>query len=277
MLKIDTHQHFWIFDPIRDNWIDEAMADIRRDFSPQDLEPVLKKHLFEGCITVQASQTEQENEFLIQLAKKNTIVKGIVGWVDLRAVDLEEKLQEYKNNPLIKGFRHVLQGETNRALILAPDFMLGLNLLNKYGFTYDVLIFPDQLKYFVEFLKTTEPIAMVLDHIAKPNIKTGNIIDWKKDIEQLAVFENVYCKVSGMVTEADWQNFKYQDFEPYLDVVFNTFGINRLMFGSDWPVCNVAGGYDKMLSIVTTYTSKLSQTEQEKFWGGNALQFYKIS
>lgn len=277
MLKIDAHQHFWTFDPIRDSWIDETMTAIGRDFSPSDLEPLLNKHKFEGCIAVQASQNEQENQFLLQQATKNAMIKGMVGWVDLRADNLEEKLQEYKKNPLMKGFRHVLQGESNRALMLEPDFIKGLTMLNQYNFTYDVLILPDQLNYFVDFLKTNQSMPMVLDHIAKPNIRTGNIKDWKDDIKKLSDFDNVYCKVSGMVTEADWQNWKYQDFDPYLDIVFNTFGIDRLMFGSDWPVCNLAGGYDKMLSIVTAYTSKLSVTEQEKFWGANAQQFYNLS
>lgn len=276
MLKIDAHQHFWVFNPIRDAWIDDTMAVIRRDFSPSDLAPVLKAHQFDGCVAVQADQSEEQNDFLLDHATKNSMIKGVVGWVDLRAANLEERLQEYQKNPLMKGFRHVLQGEENRALMLAPDFQQGLKLLSKYNFTYDVLIFPDQLKYFVDFLETNEPIRLVLDHIAKPNIKTGTIKDWKYDIENLAAFENVYCKVSGMVTEADWQNWKYEDFEPYLDIVFNTFGIDRLMFGSDWPVCNVAGGFDKMISIVTKYTTKLSQTEQQKFWGGNAQKFYNL-
>lgn len=276
MLKIDAHQHFWVFNPIRDAWIDDSMALIRRDFSPTDLAPILKAYQFDGCVAVQADQSEAQNDFLLDHATKNNIIKSVVGWVDLRAANLEERLQEYQKNPLMKGFRHVLQGEENRALMLEPDFQQGLKLLSKYNFTYDVLIFPDQLKYFVEFLKTNEPMPMVLDHIAKPNIKTGAIKYWKNDIEKLAAFENVYCKVSGMVTEADWQNWKYEDFEPYLEIVFNTFGIDRLMFGSDWPVCNVAGGYDKMISLVTKYTAKLSQTEQEKFWGGNVQKFYNL-
>ena len=277
MLKIDAHQHFWIYDSIRDAWIDDSMSVIRRDFSPSDLEPLLKAHQIDGCMAVQADQSEAENDFLLKHASENQFIKGVVGWVDLRVKDLEEKLQEYKRNPLMKGFRHILQGEENRDLMLEPDFQDGLKLLNRYNFTYDVLILPDQIKYFIEFLETNEPMPLVLDHIAKPNIKTSDIEGWKKDMEQLAVFENVSCKVSGMITEADWQNWKYEDFEPCLDIVFNTFGINRLMFGSDWPVCNIAGGYDKMLSVVTKYTSQLSQTEQEKFWGGNAQQFYNLA
>lgn len=276
MLKIDAHQHFWVYDSIRDAWIDDSMSVIRRDFSPSDLETLLNAHQIDGCIAVQADQSEAENDFLLNHAVNNPFIKGVVGWVDLRAKDLEEKLQEYKRNPLMKGFRYILQGEENRALILEPDFQHGLKLLNRYHFTYDVLILPDQLKYFTEFLETNGPMPMVLDHIAKPNIKAGEISQWKSDIEKLSPFENVHCKVSGMITEADWQNWKYEDFEPYLDIVFNTFGIDRLMFGSDWPVCNVAGGYDKMLGTVTKYTSKLSQTEQEKFWGGNAQKFYNL-
>ncbi len=277
MSRIDAHQHFWKYDPRRDTWITSEMSVLARDFMPEDLEPVLKKHQFDGCVVVQAAQTEEENVFQIKNAENNPFIKGIVGWVDLRSADLEEKLQEYKNYPLVKGFRHILQGEANRALILENDFKNGLNLLSRYNFTYDVLIYPDQLIFLQEFLNTTDSMPLVIDHIAKPDIKTANFSDWSEKIQRIAAFENVSCKVSGMVTEADWLNWQYEDFEPCLDIVFNAFGADRLMYGSDWPVCELAGGYDQMLAIVQKYTAALTKSEQEKFWGDNAAKFYHLA
>jgi L-fuconolactonase len=196
--------------------------------------------------------------------------------VDLKAVDLAEQLQEYQKQPLIKGFRHILQGEQNRAAMLEPTFKAGLNLLSQYGFTYDVLIFKDQLTFLHQFLTENDSIPMVLDHLAKPDIKTGTIKDWANEMKKVGAYQNLPCKVSGMVTEADWLNWKYEDFEPYLDIAFNTFGTDRLMFGSDWPVCNLAGGYQKVYQLVEKYTTQLSKLEQEKFWGLNASEFYQI-
>jgi len=253
------------------------MSALARDFMPEDLEPILKKHQFDGCVVVQSAQTEEENIFQLKNAENNSFIKGIVGWVDLKSADLEERLQEYKNSPLIKGFRHILQGETNRALMLEEDFKNGLYLLSKYNFTYDVLIYPDQLIFLEEFLNTTNYIPLVIDHIAKPDIKAGNFSDWSKRIRKIAAFENVYCKVSGLVTEADWLNWQYEDFKPCLDTVFNAFGTDRLMYGSDWPVCELAGGYDRMLSLLQKYTSSLTKLEQAKFWGENATKFYHLA
>jgi L-fuconolactonase len=277
MSRIDAHQHFWKYDAGRDTWITSEMAVLARDFMPEDLEPLLKKHQFDGCVVVQAAQTPEENFFHLKNAETNSFIKGIIGWADLRSADLEEQLQEYKNYPLIKGFRHVLQGESNRALILDNDFKQGLYLLSKCNFTYDVLIYPDQLIFLEEFLKTTEGIPLVINHLAKPDIKTGNFLDWAEKMQRIAAFENVYCKVSGMVTEADWHNWKDADFEPCLNIVFNAFGADRLLFGSDWPVCNLAGGYDKMIGLLERYTSSLTPIEQAKFWGENAIKFYHLA
>ena len=276
MLKIDAHQHFWTFDPLRDAWITPDMEVIAQDFLPRDLKPFLQKFDFDGCIVVQSSQSIEENLFQLENAKKNTFIKGIVAWVDLNSVDLAEQLQEYQKQPLIKGFRHILQGEQNRAAMLEPDFKEGLNLLQKYGFTYDILIFKDQLNYLQQFLRENDSIPMVLDHLAKPDIKTRAIKDWEAEIKKVGIYQNLYCKVSGLVTEADWHNWKYEDFEPYLDIAFIIFGADRLIFGSDWPVCNLAGGYQKVYQLVEKYISKLSTTEQEKFWGLNAAEFYQI-
>ncbi len=275
-MRIDSHQHFWIFDPVRDSWIDESMAAIQRDFLPADLKPILDKHQIDGCVAVQADQSDIETRFLLQHAAKNDFIKAIVGWVDLRAGNIEEQLTDYSQFEKLKGFRHVLQGDPDRALMLKPAFMHGIKELERYNFTYDILIFPDQLVYAEELVGAFPNQKFVIDHIAKPYIKKQEIADWEKDVAAIAQYENVWCKVSGMVTEAEWQNWQEADFTPYLDVVFKAFGTKRLMFGSDWPVCNVAGGYDRMISIVENYTSKLSVDEYTDFWGNNAVEFYNI-
>jgi L-fuconolactonase len=276
MIKIDSHQHFWKFDPVRDSWIDETMSVIQRDFYPDDLKPVLDRNNINGCVAIQADQCETETEFLLSLAKNNEFIKGIVGWVDLCSANVESRLDYYNSFEKLKGFRHVLQGEADRSLMLRPEFMKGIRALGKYGFTYDILIYPDQLQFIPEFIKAFPDQKFVIDHIAKPPIKDKKMDNWAKDMKALTAFENLYCKVSGMVTEADWHNWQAADFIPYLDVVFETFGTERLMFGSDWPVCNVAGGYDKMIGIAQNYTAKLSANEHADFWRNNAITFYRL-
>ena len=275
-VKIDSHQHFWKFEPVRDSWIDDSMAEIQRDFMPADLEPILNKHGIDGCVAVQADQSETETEFLLDLAEKHDFIKGVVGWIDLRADNVGKRLEYFSKFKKLKGFRHVLQGETDRAMMLNPQFTKGISALKPFDYTYDILIFPDQLGYTHQFVKTFGGHRFVIDHIAKPDIKNKNIERWANGIKALAKYENVWCKISGMVTEADWYNWVLSDFDPYLDVVFEAFGAKRVMFGSDWPVCNVAGGYQQMLSVVKNYISKLSANEQEQFWGLNAMEFYKL-
>ncbi len=276
-MKIDSHQHFWKFDPVRDSWIDGSMSAIQRDFMPANLKPILDVNGIDGCVAVQADQSETETEFLLNLAEANDFVKGVVGWVDLQAQNVGERLFYFSQFKKIKGFRHVLQGEVDRALMLTPLFTKGISALKQYDFTYDILVFPDQLGYVHQFVKTFGGHRFVIDHIAKPDIKNRNIEKWTNGIKAIAKHENVWCKVSGMVTEANWANWTETDFEPYLDIVFEAFGAKRLMFGSDWPVCNVAGGYDRMLSVVKDYISKLSADEQDRFWGLNAIEFYKLN
>lgn len=276
MQKIDAHQHFWVFDPLRDSWIDGSMPEIQHDFLPDDLEPILKTNGFDGCVVVQSDQSEAENEFQLKNADKNSIIKGVVGWVDLCSSEVGPRLEFYSGFKLMKGFRHILQGEPDASFMLQKSFMQGVSLLRKFGFTYDLLIYPKHLQKAKKLVETFPDQPFVIDHLAKPDLKNKNIDDWKKDIQAIAKLENVSCKVSGMVTEADWKNWRPEDFTPYLDVVFEVFGAKRILFGSDWPVCNVAGGYEKMLSIVQNYTSALTQNEQGLFWGGNAVRFYKL-
>jgi L-fuconolactonase len=276
MLKIDAHQHFWKFDPVRDSWITEEMDVIRRDFLPQDLMHILMHNHIEGCIAVQASQSENENRFLVELAANNPFIKGVVGWVDLQADDVEEHLKYYSKQDIVVGFRHVLQGETQRDFMLRPAFKRGIGLLSKYGFTYDILIFPDQLTYTAKLVAEFPDQLFVIDHIAKPDMKNKEVSEWEKNIREVAKYPNVYCKVSGMVTEAHWYAWEEEDFKPYMDVVFDAFGVDRLMFGSDWPVCMVAGGYNRVVKMVRHYTAGLTDKEKMMFWGGNAIKFYNL-
>ncbi|HEY4323891.1 MAG TPA: amidohydrolase family protein [Mucilaginibacter sp.] len=275
-VKIDSHQHFWKFDPVRDSWIDQTMSAIQRDFMPADLESILHKHGIDGCVAVQADQSEAETEFLTGLAESHDFIKGVVGWVDLRAANVNKRLEHFSKFKKLKGFRHVLQGETDRALMLNPEFMKGIAALKAFNYTYDILIFPDQLGFTAQFVKAFPNQPFVINHIAKPDIKNKNIEKWEKGIRAMAKCENVSCKISGMITEADWYNWTLSDFDPYLDIVFEAFGTKRVMFGSDWPVCNVAGGYQQMLSVVKYYISKLSADERERFWGLNAVEFYNL-
>ena len=239
MKRIDSHQHFWKFDPVRDSWINDDMKVIQTDFLPEDLQPILEQNGFDGCITVQSDQDYGENRFQLNNAEGNNFIKGIVGWVNLSSPHVGKDLEYLSQFEKMKGFRHVLQGERQRDLMLQPSFMNGISLLNQYDFSYDILIFKDQLQYLPKFVSSFPDQPFVLDHISKPDIKTGEIDLWKKDISVLGQFQNLYCKISGMVTEADWKGWNKENFNPYMDVVVETFGVDRIMFGSDWPVCRL--------------------------------------
>ncbi|AMR32908.1 amidohydrolase [Mucilaginibacter sp. PAMC 26640] len=275
MQKIDAHQHFWHYHPVKDAWITADMAVIQKDFMPEDLLPVLKENTIDGCIAVQASQNEEENIFLTQLATSYPSIKGIVGWVDLQADDIDDKLQLHVLNPFIKGFRHVLQAEPNE-FMLAEKFMRGISLLAKYNFTYDILINCGQVRHAEKLVRAFPTQRFVIDHLAKPMITSQVIEGWKQDMEALAQHQNVCCKISGFCTEADWQNWTHQHVAPYFDAVFNAFGPNRVMFGSDWPVNLLAGGYNKTVHCLREYTAGFSAPDQDKFWGGNAADFYNL-
>ncbi len=275
MPVIDAHQHFWQYHPDTHSWINEAMSAIRRNFYPTDLQPILQQQQIEACIAVQADQTEAETDWLISLAEKFTFIKGVVGWVDLRADNIRERLAHYHQFPIVKGFRHILQGE-EPAFMLQPDFLRGINALQEFGFTYDILIYPQHLSAALQLVKQFPEQAFVIDHLAKPDIKNGELTEWKKGIELLALCSNVHCKVSGMVTEADWHQWQPSDLFPYLDTVTAAFGMKRLLYGSDWPVCLVAASYERMMAAVKDYYSNFSATEQAALFGQNAAAFYHI-
>ena len=277
MPRIDAHQHFWKFDPVRDSWITSDMSVIRRDFIPPELEPLLIKNGIEGSVLVQASQDEEENKFLLKLAEEHDFIKAVVGWVDLQVDTLQERLAYYSSFKKVKGFRHVLQGEVKRDLMLSPAFMKGIAKLAAFGFTYDILIYPDQLTYLPAFVSAFPNQLFVIDHIAKPPIKDHSIDEWEKGIRAVAQYENVYCKLSGMLTEADWHHWREEDCKPCLDVVVDAFGANRLMYGSDWPVCLLAGTYEEQMNVVKNYFSSFSVDEQAMIFGETACRFYKLS
>lgn len=274
-MRIDSHQHFWEYNPIRDSWIDESMQVIRRNFLPKDLKPILKNNNINGCVAVQANQSEDETKFLLELAKENPFIKGVIGWVDLCAEDVEERLAYFSENKNLKGVRHIVQAEAND-FMLRKDFQNGISKLQQFGLTYDILIYSSQLPAAIKLVEKFPNQAFVVDHLAKPNIKDGIITDWQKEIELLSKFKNVYCKISGMFTEADWNNWKATDFNQYLTIIFNTFGIDRVLFGSDWPVCLLAVPYKQQIKLIENYISKFTIIEQKKIMGENAQQFYKL-
>ncbi len=273
--RIDSHQHFWKFDPIRDSWIDASMQQIQKDFLPEDLQPLLIANKFSSCVAVQASQSETETNFLIDLASKNDFIKGVVGWVDLLDKNCAERLNHFSVHDKLKGFRHVVQGEADD-FMLRKDFRNGISALKPFDYTYDILVFHRQLPAAINLVNSFPEQAFVLDHIAKPDIRSGEILSWKKNIEELAKAENVMCKISGMVTEADWNNWKAEDLKPYLDVIFENFSTSHLMFGSDWPVCNLAADYAKVVRTVEEYINTLSIQEQNQIWYENAHSFYHL-
>ena len=275
-MRLDAHQHFWKFDPYRDSWIDETMGVLKRDYLPSDLKPLLTTNSIDGCIAVQADQSEQETEFLLHLAEQFDFVKGVVGWVDLRDKNLEKRLEYSSQNQYFKGLRHIVQAEKQDFLLL-KDFQNGISKLSRFDLTYDILIYPFQLNAAIELVKQFPKQQFIIDHIAKPEIRNQKISDWKIGIQLLAQNPNVACKISGLVTEADFTNFSPSDFTPYLDIVFECFGEDRILFGSDWPVCLVAATYQDVLLLIEEYTAGFSEEQNKKLFGGNAARIYKIT
>ncbi len=275
MRIIDAHQHFWKYHPQNHAWINDDMKIIQKDFLPADLSKILTDQKVKGCISVQVDQTKEETAFQIECAHHNPFIKGVVGWIDLLNPLIEKDIEAYKEKNIVKGFRHILQG-TEKGFMLQPNFINGLKQLSKNHYTYDLLIYANQIQEAIELIKVVEDLPIVLDHIAKPSIKTKSIEDWKKDIKSLAKYPNLYCKISGMVTEADWTTWKSEDLKPYLDIVVEAFGVDRLLFGSDWPVCLVASSYERWLNTIKDYFKEFSISEQEKIFALNCESFYTL-
>ncbi len=275
-MKIDSHQHFWHYTPEEFGWINQQMNVIRKDFLPADLKAELDNADFDGSIAVQARQKPEETSWLLQLASNHSFIRGVVGWVDLRSKDLPEQLELFTISKKLVGVRHVIHDEPDDDFMLRPDFQKGIKQLQKYGLTYDILIFPKHLPNTLQFVKAFPDQVFIIDHIAKPDIKNHVLNPWKENMEKLAKYPNVHCKLSGMVTEANWKGWKQEDFNPYLEVVLENFGTSRVMIGSDWPVCTVAGQYVKVMDIVRNYIQNLSATEQRAVLGENAHRIYNI-
>jgi len=274
-MTIDAHQHFWLYNPDRDSWITDDMSTIRRDFLPADLEPVLAANGMDGCVAVQASQTDEETMFLVGMAQAYDTVKGVVGWVDLQAANLYDRLEAYSQFEEIRGFRHVAQAEPDDFL-MRPEVVKGIKQLAAFGFTYDILVYPSQLKAALHLVRAVPDVKFVIDHLAKPVIRQQEISRWSNFMAEIAKQPNVSCKVSGMVTEADWHNWKKADLFPYLDVVFEQFGPDRLLFGSDWPVCLVAADYTQVKTVVEDYVAPWGDEVRAKVFGDNAVKFYGL-
>ena len=276
-MRIDSHQHFWRYDPKRDGWITDEMAVLKRNYLPQDLQPELRANGIDACIAVQADQSEAETQFLLDLADKHSEIAGVVGWVDLLSENVGQRLAYFSRFRKLRGFRHILQSEPDDRFMMRKDFLRGISRLAEYGFTYDILIYPRHLPVALEFVRNFPEQKFVLDHLGKPSIKTCEIDTWAHEIRTLAACPNLWCKFSGMVTEADWKSWNHFDFEPYLEVAFEAFGADRLMFGSDWPVCLVAATYAQVKKIVEDYTRGVSAEEKAQIFGLNAAKFYGLA
>jgi L-fuconolactonase len=275
-MRIDAHQHFLRYSPETHGWITDEMSMLERDFLPEDLDSALAENSIAGTVAVQADQSEHETRFLLELADSNATILGVVGWVDLRAPDLPERLEHFSSFGSLVGFRHIVQSEPDDRFLLNPDFLRGIAHLERHGFTYDILIYPRQLPAALQFVEKFPAQRFVVDHIAKPNVRSGSLDGWRDGIRALAKHPNVVCKVSGLVTEADWAKWQPADFTPYIDVVFEAFGVERVMFGSDWPVCLLAASYSRVVRLVESYVKTLSPGDRNKIFFENAARFYGL-
>jgi L-fuconolactonase len=275
-MRIDAHQHFWHYDPAQHVWMTDAMDVLRRDYLPDELAPQLRAAGFDGTIAVQARQVVEETEWLLGLADRHPFVQGVVGWVDLRSPGLDAQLERFARHPKLVGVRHVVHDEPDDRFMLLPEFRRGIGRLRGFDLAYDLLLFPRHLPVAVALVDEFPDQPFVLDHVAKPAIRDGLLSPWKEDLERLAERPNVHCKLSGMVTEARWGEWEPGQLRPYLDVVLEAFGPERLMIGSDWPVCTLSGDYPSTMGVVVDYVGSLSPDEREGILGGNCARFYRV-
>ena len=278
MTTIDAHHHLWRYDPDLYGWIGDGMDALRQDFTADDLVDLIGPAGIDATVVVQARQDLAETEWLLDTAAQTPEIAGVVGWVDLLNHDvLSRTLERLSPNPAFVGVRHVLQDELDDAFMLRDDFNRGVARLADYGLAYDILIYPRHLENAILLVDRHPDQVFVLDHLAKPAIRSGDIRGWKSRLAELARREHCYCKLSGLVTEADWATWTAAELEPCLDAALEAFGAERLMFGSDWPVCLLAGDYDRWLDVVTTFTADLSRSERERIFGGTAAEAYRLS
>jgi len=274
-MVVDSHVHFWKYEKKRYEWISKEMKVLQQDYFPQHLAPTLKRNYVDGCVAIQAEQSEFETQFLVELAKTHSLIKGVVGWVDLQSKSVAERLQYFSGYSSIKGYRHIAQSEPPDFL-LQENFQRGIQALQHLNYTYDILIYHHQLAEAIQFVSKFPEQKFVIDHCAKPDIKTKNLKDWKEKIKRIANHPNVFCKLSGLFTEASWKEWSPGDFYPYLDVVFEAFAFERLMFGSDWPVMLLSGIYVQWKSLLEKYMENFSPEDKEKVFGLNAIRFYNL-
>lgn len=275
-MNIDSHQHFWQYDSARDSWITDEMSILKRDLMPAELIAELRLNSIDGCVAVQADQSERETTFLLALAAEYQEIKGVVGWVDLCSPSLPQRLDYFSQFEKLCGFRHIVQSEPDDRFLVRENFIRGIRQLRRFNYTFDILIYPRQLPAAIELVEKIPEQRFVLDHMAKPEIRSGEIRQWAMQIRALAANPNVFCKASGLVTEADWHHWGDSDFKPYLDVVFDAFGLDRIMFGSDWPVCLLAGEYGKVKKLLLNHIRDLPIDQQKKIFGLNAISFYGL-
>ena len=269
-MKIDAHHHFWRYDPVQYDWIGEDMGALRRDFLPEHLEQEIRAAGIDGVVSVQARQSLEETAALAEFARRHDFIKGFVGWVPLVSPDVTRDLEAFAGEPKFRGVRHVLQGEADDRYMLRADFNAGIRALGRFGLVYDVLIFERHLPQTIDFVRAHPAQTFVLDHLAKPRVKDGSFDDWRKNLRELSRHENVFCKLSGLVTEAHWQDWTEDGLRPYADAVLEAFGARRTLFGSDWPVCLVACGYGRWVQVVRDFARALSADEQAELFGGTA-------
>lgn len=273
---LDTHVHFWEYNPVRDAWIDASMGAIRRDFAPADLIAATKGLQVEGFIAVQADPSVAETEYLLHLAAAHPEIKGVVGWLNLCSPLLGEQLDMYTLNPALKGLRHIVQAEAPGYMDRA-DFRRGISALDAFGLSYDILVFAPQLEEAARLVNDYPGQAFVLDHLGKPNIREGRFPEWQAGLEKLAAAPNCYCKLSGLVTEAAWNGWTPDQLRPYLETALELFGPKRLMYGSDWPVCRLAANYGQVLGLVLDFSKTLTDSEQRQILWENAHSCYRLT
>ncbi len=276
MITIDTHQHYWKYNEKDFSWVTDNMAILRKDYLPAHFQSILKENKVDGTIAVQAAQSEEETEFLLSLAQQHPFIKGVVGWVDLKSPACIERLKYFSSFSLVKGFRHILQSAPP-SFMLETSFLKGIEQLLHFSFTYDILIYPQHLPATIEFVKEFPTQKFMIDHVAKPYIKEKKIEEWAEGMQALSQYPNVYCKLSGMSTEADHIHWKETDLMVYMEVIVKAFGINRICYGSDWPVCLVSTSYTRWINFIRSYFSSFSKENQEKVMGKNAVSFYSLT
>ena len=275
-MKIDSHQHFWRYTAAEYGWIDESMSGLRRDFLPSDFRREMERASVDASIAVQARQSLGETEWLLELADENPFVAGVIGWIDLQADSAAEQLSRFAAHVKLVGVRHIVQDEADDRFMLRPAFCRGISLLESRGLTYDILIYPRHLPAAAELVARFGRQRFVLDHLAKPDIRRREIREWERGIRELAKFPLVYCKLSGLVTEADWSHWTTDDVRPYLDVAFDCFGPDRLLAGSDWPVCTLASDYARTIALVDDYMASRPAAERDAVMGGNAARLWRL-